>query len=313
MIIPGGGKELVDFCKEIIYRCNTSRSNRAMSYRSLKQWRYTGAGDNTVAIYNRLNTHIDMLTSYLYSPADLRFFLEFENTYPKIIQDQAEVVAHYLTRRIEASKIDMKIGSAVDTALWTGYCCMKPMWGSKGLTAKIVMPWALGVYREDINDLDDQEAIEEISYITLEDLWRRVGHRPDAMAIMKRAKAHAKKKATSEDSDSYFHQVLLAAQPPAVQTTAGVPTQPGGLIQTTSDPIGGILSPEVLAETVCFHEITVVDDVTGDYTTIQFVDPDIVITPYQKKFNLFLPKCQPYVAFCPNYIEGIIWGRSELG
>ena len=45
-----------------------------------------------------VGAHIDRLASYLYSPNDLRFHMDFTHNYPKGILDQAEVAARVLTR-----------------------------------------------------------------------------------------------------------------------------------------------------------------------------------------------------------------------
>lgn len=305
-------RKFTPWVQDLVERCRASASSRTMIYRNLKQWRYSGSGDNTVALYNRLNTHIERLGSYLFSPADLRFFVEFETHQEEDTNKQGDIAAHYLTRKIEGRDIDLRIGGAVDTGIHYGCSLMKMGWGSNGLKGSIISPWAFGVLREDINDVEEQEAMCESNPITLDELWRRVGHRPDGGEIMKRARAAAKRRSQDMTADSYFHQVLLASQPPAVQTTAGAPAQPGGLVNITSDPIGGLMSPQVMVNMVMLHELTVLDDELGDYVTIQYVEPDIIIEPYLKKRNLFLPQEQPYVVVCPNRIEGAFWGRSEL-
>src|SRR5262249_8791202 len=63
---------------------------------------------------------------------------------------------------------------------------------------------------------------------------------------------------------------------------------------------------------VLFHELTVVDDARGDYTTIQIAEPDILIAPRHRRQNFFVPDEHPYVIVRPNYMANYFWGRSEL-
>jgi hypothetical protein len=50
-----------------------------------------------------------------------------------------------------------------------------------------------------------------------------------------------------------------------------------------------------------------------DYTTILFVEPDIIIAPlYQKKNLLGVEGEQPYRIIQPNVVTNYFWGRSEL-
>lgn len=314
MILPDvGTKSFSSKVNDIVERCRVSVSARAMMCRSLKQWRYTGSNDGTVAIYNRLNGHIEKLTSYLYSPSDLRYSIEYMFTEPSKLQlEQQRVAAKYLTRRVEESGVPRRVGGGVDCSLTYGTALVKLLWGNKGLTGRIVFPWNFGVYREDIADLDAQEAMCETVYIGLPDLWRRISHMKGAQELYDRARKYAKRRAQTPEAETFFHQVLLAAQPPAINTTTPTMQQPGGLIQVTADPVGGIISPEVLAETIALHEITVLNDKTGDYTTIQMADPDIIIEPYLRCRNLFVEGEHPYVKIQPNEMEGYFWGRSEL-
>jgi hypothetical protein len=62
------------------------------------------------------------------------------------------------------------------------------------------------------------------------------------------------------------------------------------------------------------HEIFVRDDARGgeDYTTIQLIEPDILIAPLFKPCNIFVPDRHPYTMIQPNYVAGYVWGRSEI-
>lgn len=312
MRIPEQTDKIADWAMDIIETCRASASARAALARSLKQWKYTGSPDGDAAIYNYLIGHLERLGSYLFSPADLRFQIEFDVSYPKDILDKASAASRVLTREFERRSFGQICTRGVDIALAYGCAITKSMWGHSGAELRLVMPWQFGVYREDRNTFDEQEAVCETNYITTHDLWRRISHLPDAESMFKRAKAHAKKQTATETADSYFHQVLISGTPPVVQTDPPFLAQPGGLIQVTADPIGAIIAPEVAQELCAVHELWVTDDQKGDRIPIQIAEPDILIYPRYKRENLFVEGMLPYNKIEANQMEGYFWGRSEI-
>lgn len=311
MILPDSDKKLEVWADETINICRASAGQRLAAARTMRQWSTTGSNSETVAIYNRLGPHIDRMASYLFSPSGLRFSVEFENEYPQDMIAKADVAARFLSKKFARWNIDTAFSAAMIPALTYGGCLMKQMWSNKGIHAKLVMPWNFGVYREDVNDIGQQEALLETTYITKYEFWRRISHQPNADALYKRAVSYATKGEAQEQPTSFFHNVILAGTVPLVQTAAPFSTQPAGTVNTGFAPLDQpILATEVVDGLLPFHELTVVNDVTGDYSTIQVVEPDIIVT--RKRENLFLPGQLPYTLIQPNYVQGYFWGASEL-
>lgn len=287
-------------------------AQRAQTARGLKTWIYTGSPDGDEAILNRLLHHQDRLASYLYSPVDLRFHIDFTHIYPKEILDHAEVASRILTREWKRRDIDTIFGHGVLEALNYGTCIPKLLETQGGLQCKLVMPWQFAVADETKVGLgsEDQEWMCETNWITKEQLWRRISHLPDSVKLYKRALSEAKKRPAG-GADNYFHSVLLAGQPPIVQTDPPFASQPGGLVQVGSDSGSGGMQPQVSEELIAIHEVWSVDDEKQDYTTLQLIEPDILITRY-KRTNFFVPEYHPYGMIQPNYMHGNFWGRSEI-
>jgi hypothetical protein len=304
-LLPGWTKDLVDTCR-------ISASARAALARTQKQWLYTGGATGAQAIYNKLITHCDKLASVLFAPADLRFFVEFENDYGSAWSKRGQVAGRYLTREFMRRDCDITFGQAVFESLPHGSCFLKWVWGHNGPTLKIRMPWSMGVYREDEPELDQQEAICETAYITEQELWRRISHRNDARELFKRARAYARKRSATEEGDSYIHQIMLAGTAPVVGTPTQPSSGPGGFVQLAPMQSGAMLNPDVAAGLITIHELYVVDDWTGDYTTIQMIEPDIMIEPRNLRRNLFIAHDHPYIKVCANPMTNYMWGRSEL-
>jgi hypothetical protein len=186
------------------------------------------------------------------------------------------------------------------------------MYGNQGLKARLVPSWNFGVYRESQNELDTQEVVCERVYITKEELWRRISHLPDAVSLFKRATKYARQYTDVPESESNFVSVVLGGQSPLVGYGDTQSAGTGGTVDVASRSATPQLTPQQLSELIEFYELTVVDDETGDYTTIQMAMPDIIITPRGKKTNLFLEHELPYEKIQANPVEGYFFGRSEM-
>lgn len=313
MLLPSGGNKILStWAQEIVDRCRASSSARSSYARGIAQWTYTGSPDGNAAILNRMRLHLARVSSMTYSPGNLRFDIEFTHHYDKAMLDRADAASQALTREWKRRDIDIAFGHAVFTAFQYGGAVMKALSEQGGMSGNMVMPWQIGVYREDRNGFENQEAITETSYITPFDLWRRISHIDGADVLFKRAMAYAKRRSAGEANDNYFHQVLMAGTQPVVQTDPPFMQQPGGLVQVTADPQGAVMPAEVAQELLTFHEVWVRDDDRDDYTTIQIVDPDILIAPRFKRRNMYVPGYLPYTLVQPNYHAGYFFGRSEL-
>ena len=180
------------------------------------------------------------------------------------------------------------------------------------MTCHAIAPWHIGVYREDKETLSEQEAVDEMLFITPFDLWRRISHLPDAQTLFKRAMTHARTKSAGTQERAPFNQVLISGMNPAVQTDPPFMNAPGGLVAIYTNANGVQLSPDVEQELIGFHELWVQDDETEDWTTIQIIEPDILIAPRYRRKNMFIPGVLPYGHICANKVPGYFWGRSEL-
>lgn len=317
MRIPKNSKDLTKFAVRLAEDCRVSQSQRQAAYRQYGQWMETGRASGGLALANMLYSHLDRLASHLFSPSELRFAIDYENVYGKEWLDKGKVAARVVSREWERRNIDMLFGHGVKESLGYATCLMKQLGGRDAdgnfqlRGARLVMPWVFGVYNEGVNDLGDQEAFCETVWLTKPEVWRRVRNLPDADKLYKRVLGNAKKEEGSGTPTSFMHQVLSTA----VLNTTGItsPPQPGGIVQITNDPNYAVLGPRVAVELYPMHEIWVRDDDRGDdYTTIQIMEPDILVAPHFKYANLFAPHSQPYTVIQANFVPGYFWGRSEI-
>ena len=310
MILPSNKADLLKRVIQVKDACRVSAANRAALAKLQNLWIQTGRPTGSRALVNKLYAHIDRLSSHLFSPAELRFMLDFEAHYEPAMLARGEMASRALTREWERKDIDILFGSGVNVSLMYGAAILKQMWGHTGVEARLLMPWQFGVYREDVNSLDDQEAVCESGLMTLEEVWRRISHLPNATALYNTIISHARKESGDELNSAFFHNVLSTAVLNTDLATAR--QQPGGVVQLTGNPSMGQVGPESNIELAAFHELYIKDDDRGDYTTCLLIEPDILVSPLFKRENQFAPKVQPYSLIQANYVPGYIWGRSEI-
>lgn len=316
--LPSDERGLIERALELITACRTSAGIRAAYCRQLNAMTETGRQDGTRSIINKLHVHIDRLASHLFSPTGLRFIVEYDWKYGKKEIDRADMVARLITRRWSRTNRDTAFARGVFESLKYGACVFKQWVEEDGdiplFKHSIVMPWQFGVYNESVNDLDRQPAMCETVLLTMPEVWKRIWRLPNAKALYQRIASHASKGNVGDDFNSFFHQVLSTTTLNTGNTGLTRPI-PGGIVNLNTNPNYAILGPEVDVPIVRMHELWAWDG--DDYTTIQLIEPDILIAPTMKKTNLLISGdhatgLHPYTFIQPNESQGYIWGRSEI-
>lgn len=328
-MIPGGiptkPKELIGRANEWIEQCRISVGMRASYYRTLNAIAETGRYDGTKALINMMHKALDETAAHLFSPVELKFAMDFERSYPKDIYKKAKEAAKGVTRLWERNSTDTTFARGVFESLKYGACIHKQWVQMDGVGDKehphyfdkLVMPWNFGVYREDEERIDRQEMLCETVSLTPPEVWQRIWRMPNAEKLFTRIMTYARHGETSGEPNSFFHQVLSTSQiNTGVQSM--VSPVPGGIVQLNNDPNYSIMGPVIAADVVYMHELWVKDE--DDYTTIQMIEPDCLITPYHDGDVIFKKgnalgrgsQLQPYRKIQPNETSGWFWGRSEL-
>jgi hypothetical protein len=317
--LPSDNKLLVREALKLIEICRADSGSRCAYYRQLNQIVETGKADGQRSMINLLYRMVDRLSSLLFSPAEIRFSMDFENEYPTEILQRGAIAARLLARSWERTNTDILFAQGVFESLKYGAAILKQWVQQEGpdkmpvYRSSLVMPWQFGVYRPDSATLDAQPAMVETVMLTLPEVWRRIWHMPDARTLFDRIKQHAAPGNSSDVSNSFFHQVLSTSQ---LQTGVGGPQRPvpGGIVQLSTDPSFGTPDSAGAAPMVMLHELWQWDQ--DDYVTTQIIEPDILITRY-KRTNLLISGdmhtgLHPYTLIQPNQTHGNIWGRSEI-
>lgn len=319
MRVPESEKALVDFALDLISICRVSQATRASAYRSYAQWVETGRPNGGLSTANFLSAHLARLQSHLFNSTNLNFTIDFENYYDAVKLAQGATAARILTREWERRDIDITFASGVLESLKYGISIPKlllhPVRADNGpqysMSCRLVSPWNFGVYNESVVGLADQEAVCETVYLSRHEVWRRIARLPNAEQLFKQIIGASLKGTETGSQPTAMHQVLSTAVLNINLENATTP-QPGGIVQLSSNPNYATLGPMVATDLIPMHEIWVKDDRTEDYTTIQLIEPNILIAPRLKYSNLFCEDTLPYGLIQPNQVAGYFWGQSEI-
>jgi hypothetical protein len=314
--IPGDEKGIIPFSQQLVEDCRISSGLRSAFCRWISAIVALGRDQGKRSLLNLMYSQLDSFASNLFSPSHMNFTMGFVNKYPKNILDRADVAAGIVTNHWKESNLDMLFGLGVFEAGKLGTCILK-QWaeedgGAISYHARLVMPWAFGVYREDETELDNQSALCETVHLTMPEVWRRIYHLPERGKLYGRIKSHATKGQSGEEFNSFVHQVLSTS---VLQTSgAGIP-KPGGVVSVSNDAGYAVMGAEIGVDLVKMHEIWV--QAPNDYVTIQFIEPDVIVAPRYAHKNLLVPGnaesgLHPYTKIQPNPRAGYFWGRSEI-
>lgn len=307
-------RNIAFWAKEIIDECTVSRPKRLMEYRFWRDVFFTGSDNDIPSKHNRCYSHIDKLSSYLFSPSDVRFQVDFDEATRDPFSKWANAASNYLNRQFARRNCDITFAEANEWSLVKGATIMKLVWSRSGLEPWVIQPENFGVLREDIEDLDRQDAFTHTFYLTPTQFRRLLGDRRDRTELMARVAASYSADAESAISNAGGHDINLGGLAGIGIPGIYAPTQnaTGTVSWTTAAPVP-MLAPEVVQRLIRIDDLWVWNDEREDWTTIRYVDPGIVIEGEMMHRNLSdVPGEHPFVKVCSNPTPGYFWGRSEI-
>lgn len=317
-------KELVDAC----YVSRQDRIERGVRYRNMY---LTGSFSGQRQVYNLTFKHIDKLSSWLFSPTELRFALEPESQPTPDDLAMARRGSLALNTKMRRGKVATAAAQANVWALVKGAAFVKLLWGDKGLEPYVVQPEAMGVLREDINDLDRQEAFVHSTWYTPDRFREKIKRYPNAAELLKQVGKQvetSRSGGSTPDVGGALREIVLPGLYP--YQTAGSNNTQRGLVDWLGGP-APTLDPRVQAQLLRQDELWVWDDQRDDWTTITMIG-DVVIDGEDRHRNLLadpfdpdnpkkaLPTNEdnplsghhPFVTISPNKLDGYFWGMSEI-
>lgn len=297
-------KDLDGFSSEVVDQCISTRRERVPAYNSLRHYYQFGAPEGQQAPYNKMYPHVDLLASYLYSQSTVEFDVAVENQ-PDLVVSQANLISRRLNRTFHDCGVGEKYLQALKWSLVFNTMHMKFLWSRGGLRPYIVEPHNFGVMREDVPDLQDQEAFTHSYVVSLDELKRKVSVLPNGQDIIRRVTATP---TSHEDAfpESVNRLIVAGTANFTSATTRGLVNVPELFTQLQ-------YKPKTSTEVVEMHELWVWDDANDDYRTITVAAPGVVIYGRKEIGNLTGVKgVQPFVKVCPNELYDYYFGWPEV-
>ena len=320
------------WASEIIGQCAESRDERIQRGALYRNIYLTGSEEGDPAVYPKTFAYIDNLSSYLYSPVELRFGIEKYGNSTAADRAKSAVGASELHRHLRQSDVDTQVEEAVIWSLVKGKCFIKLLWTEDGFEPYVVQPEMMGVLREDLPSLAQQEAFFHSTYVTPSRFAQMVENHPDKAELMKKVSKYISVagKDAAPDSENTLKQIIIGGLNPFQAASSGK-TQTRGIVDWLGGP-SPTLSPKLLGNIIRIDELWVHDDERDDYTTLQVIGNDLLLEGKTRHRNIIAdmfdsdnperaPKTnkdnslsgrQPFVEFCPNKLAGYFWGRSEI-
>jgi hypothetical protein len=222
--------------------------------------------------------------------------------------EMSKIASHVLNYEFHRCNINQTVSQGIDWALVKGCTLVNILWERTGLSPYLWQPEMCGVLREDVNDLQRQEAFVTTSYISFDQFLQRIKDHPEEEKMIKKVKQMARREQPGEQmNNDFYHQIIIG----------GINTPQQTNNQKASAQIFGMpvpkLDPKVMSNLLVCHTLWVQDDDREDWTTIQMIEPGIVIEGKLQRRNLSGVKGETgFMKICPNEVDGYFWGNSEF-
>jgi hypothetical protein len=329
MIIPDNPVLKQEFLGWVLDVCNASKNDRKNLYDRRRQFFLYGTGSDQDIIYNRLESHLDLVSSFLYSPDHAEFALSApaNSTDDEVKQFMAAQDSFNNDFR-DAGLFDY-FGDALNWSLVFDTMILKMGWSDlrDEETCTVVEPWKFGVFSEEITDLESQQAFVHTYHIDYDNACQRLIRAGMANKIENLS-------VVNTPFESPFPELITRM---IISSTAG--ENLGGNVTGSVNP-SYVQRPSYHAKVdrplVAFHELTIWDDECEDYRVFFAVDPGIFISDskttievlkksggfkpqkkqqepfYNTQCNPFFPKDHPFVQVRPYHIYEYFWGKAHI-
>lgn len=299
MRIPEKLPDKERFLDDLIQSCNISQIDRLNVNTALRNYTLFGSDYSTssVASYNKIWPTLQLLSSFLYAQETVNFSVKWGIGVPE------EQTAYGETLRRKAHEIwgdtgaDLLFGEAVFWALAYASCFVKVIWNG-GLRVYFVKPEMIGVYREDIPAIDNQEAITHLYYSTVSNLrtMTKVLGESRQNDILERVSTIGP--IDNSVAPETVTQMILNSQIPNVKGAVNPVWESRYQYRPQTSP-----------DLVEMKEVWVYDDEREDYRVFTVASDNVVIFDREGK-DLCTKGEHPFIKITPFPLPDYFWGLS---
>lgn len=297
MRIPKSPEDRENFYLDIISKCMVSRETRAADYATLRSWYLFGNGpDSAPALYNKIFPHIDQLTSFVYSAETTRFSINLGAAVPTENHRMVPALTRQLNDEWLNSNADLTFAQGVSWSLCYNSTFIKLV-ANQGIHPHFVEPHCMGVLREDIPGLDNQEAIVQTYYITKSQLYSQLYSHPRREELV--ARINSVQHERTEVANG-IQRIMMSQVDPTLYGNVNLDLSGYNRYKA-----------EVAEPTIEMTELWIWNDETQDYQVVTKADPDVIIYDRAGE-QLWMKGELPFVQICPNPLYDYFWGQSEV-
>jgi hypothetical protein len=297
MKIPSNHIEREQLYLELIQKCLVSREDRMSQYETLRSYYLFGSGpDSKPASYNKIFPHIDTLSSFLFAADTTRFSIVLgASVQAEFEHKKTGPLIRRLNDKWSDSNADIVFGNAVNWSLVYNTMLIKLIQRGRETTPYLVEPANFGVLREDVTQLDKQEAFTHTYYTTKSQLERDLQTHPNRDFILNRITFT---KVESTQMQAGVQRIIASAFSP-------------NMIGNVQAPLEATLMyrPKTAEELVEMQELYVWNDDANDYQIVTMTTSGVCI--YDRP-NFFYHGEHPFIQVAPNPAPDYFWGYSEV-
>ncbi len=329
MIIPDNAAQQAEFIKWVLDVCLNSKKDRKDLYDRRRQFFLYGTAGDSDILYNRIESHLDLVSSFLYSSDRAEFSLSAPlNSDDDTVKRFMAMQDSFNNDFRDAGLFDF-FDNAIIWSLVNDSMILKAGWSdvNEDATCTLIEPWKFGVFSEEITELESQPAFVHTYHIDYDNAVQRLvraglGSKVDQLSVV------------NTPFESPFPELITRM---IIASTSG---------ENLSGNVTGNVNPSYVSRPsyhakvdrplVAFHELTIWDDDCSDYRVFWVVEPDIVIGDSKKtiaalkasngfrpqreqqaKFyntdcNPFFPREHPYTLVRPYNIPEYFWGKAHI-
>lgn len=313
MIIPTDAVERKKLYDQLVIQCLASRSERFTFYKMLRNYYLFGTQDESGTPYNKVRSTIETLSSFIYSPEGVKFSIHLGTAATQDDVHKAAPLSREISDQWRMSGTHLRFELASLWSLVFGSMLMKVQWRKNIARTYLLEPHQFGVLREDIVDLEDQEAFVMLYSTTKTQLQHDLQHFPKQKVEYIMSRVNASKNSGGGNFSDGMSRLLLANPiggvpgSVALQSGNGGGTLNGGLAGTG---VQYNYCPTVDAELVQMIDLYVWNDAIEDYQLVTIAAPDVVI--YDRAQETVGIKGVPHfqVIRSDNNFYDYFWGDS---
>lgn len=310
MIIPKDDAERLTLYRELTQACLASRQRRVEQYALNRRYYLYGAAQGEVSPWNKIYSHLDTVTAFMYAADSTRFTWKLGSLAPPSDYLKTGAASKRVNEEWKNSNADIIWQQAILWAMVYDSTFVKHIRRAGKVEPFVVDPGSFGVLREDIPMLDRQEAFVHVWYMTPSDLERRLRMHPNREQILSEVSASRGKTDMQSEMPPLIERVSLSSMATSGSGMDTVLGQPNINIDTPPE-----YSAQVDVELIEMQELWVWDNENDDYQTVTMASETAIV--YDRP-NIFLPRSkewegeQPFVQVCPNPLYDLFWGCAEV-